>query len=327
MYKLSFLIYLLRKISFDYLPFRNKKNSLLIVIYHQVNDKKNTYYPSVPTPVFYKTCLFLKKYYSIIHVNEIEDYIKSKKKKPAAIITFDDGLRDIKDNVFDFVTKNNIKISINIDTEILETKKPQYFMRIYDILNTTNFEGEYFDNEFMLEPIHVSKSNPNQVEVEFTKILSSLSTIEKRTFIDRLALHVRMNDENYTKVLSVEDLEFFSKNPLIEFGSHSHSHPILTNIPQVDLELELKTSKLNLEKITGSPVTILAYPNGISNENVKTTALNLGYKFLLHSNNTINKIQNNTIDFDRINQYHTNFELGIANMFGILSRIKKIVAK
>jgi peptidoglycan/xylan/chitin deacetylase (PgdA/CDA1 family) len=179
----------------------------------------------------------------------------------------------------------------------------------------------------MLEPIHVSKSTPYQTEVEFTKILSSLSTIEKRAFIDRLSLYLKMNNENYTKVLSVEDLEFFSKNPLIEFGSHSHSHPILTNISQDDLENELKSSKLNLEKIIGSPITILAYPNGISNENVKTTALNYGYKYLLHSNNTINRIQNNTIDFDRINQYHTNFELGVANMFGILARIKKIIAK
>ena len=96
MQKLHLIFYLLRKITFDYFPFRSNTKTLLVVIYHQVNDDSTLFYPAVPTSVFYKTCLFLKKHYSIIHVNEIEEYFKSNQNKPAAIITFDDGLNDIK---------------------------------------------------------------------------------------------------------------------------------------------------------------------------------------------------------------------------------------
>jgi peptidoglycan/xylan/chitin deacetylase (PgdA/CDA1 family) len=312
---------------FDYLPFRKNKSSLLILIYHQVNDDSRLYYPPVPTDVFYKTCLFLKKYYTIIHVNEIEEYFKSKKRKPAAIITFDDGLNDIKTNVVDFITKNKIKISLNIDTEILETGKPQDFMRIYDILNTTGFESTYFDEELMSEPIVIDRAKPFEVEVNFTQILTCLNVQDRRVFVNRFATHAGMNENDYTHVLTKEDIIEYSKSPLIEFGSHSHTHPILPKIDQISLGKELQQSKQHLEALTSKPITIIAYPNGISNENVRETAITLGYDKLLHSNNTINTFQTKKYDFDRVNQYHADFEIGIANMYGILLRIKRLIKK
>jgi peptidoglycan/xylan/chitin deacetylase (PgdA/CDA1 family) len=327
MYKLHLIFFILRKITFDYLPFRKSKKSLLIVIYHQVNNDTKLFYPSVPTSVFYKTCLFLKKHYELIHVNEIESYFNSNNRKPAAIITFDDGLHDIKANVVDFCTKNKIKISLNIDTEILETGKPQDFMRIYDVLNTTGFEGNYFDEGLMSEPIVIDRTKPYEVEVNFTQILTNLNVQDRRVFVNRFATYAGMSERDYTHVLTKEDIREFSKSPLIEFGSHSHTHPILSTIDQISLVQELQLSKQHLEALTSKPITIIAYPNGLSNENVRKTAISLGYTKLLHSNNTSNHIQNLEYDYDRINQYHTNFEVGIANMYGVLTLIKRLIKR
>jgi peptidoglycan/xylan/chitin deacetylase (PgdA/CDA1 family) len=57
-----------------------------------------------------------------------------------------------------------------------------------------------------------------------------------------------------------------------EIGSHTVSHPRLTEIPYDQMVYELEQSKIMLEQITGKPVDTVAYPWGAYNNNVVLTA-------------------------------------------------------
>ena len=48
----------------------------------------------------------------------------------------------------------------------------------------------------------------------------------------------------------------------MEIGAHTVRHPILRSIPDADARCEIVESRKTLEDITGSPVTLFAYPNG-----------------------------------------------------------------
>jgi peptidoglycan/xylan/chitin deacetylase (PgdA/CDA1 family) len=48
----------------------------------------------------------------------------------------------------------------------------------------------------------------------------------------------------------------------MEIGAHTVRHPILMSIPDHEARAEIVESKRTLEEITGSPVTLFAYPNG-----------------------------------------------------------------
>ena len=48
----------------------------------------------------------------------------------------------------------------------------------------------------------------------------------------------------------------------ITVGAHTVNHPILACLSDSDADSEIRTSKQALEEITGSPVTLFAYPNG-----------------------------------------------------------------
>jgi glycosyltransferase involved in cell wall biosynthesis/peptidoglycan/xylan/chitin deacetylase (PgdA/CDA1 family) len=48
----------------------------------------------------------------------------------------------------------------------------------------------------------------------------------------------------------------------ISFGSHTDTHPLLTDLSQDEAKQELMTSKKDLESWSRKPVTLLAYPNG-----------------------------------------------------------------
>jgi peptidoglycan/xylan/chitin deacetylase (PgdA/CDA1 family) len=319
------LFYLLRILTCNYYPFRSKRNTLLVLMFHQVNDKNSLFYPAMPVQVFKELLEFIDKYYEVIHFSEIENYYSSRNKKPAAIISFDDGNFDILQNAYPILNKLNLKFNINIDTEILETGKSQDFVRAYDILNETKIDS-FMNPKFMDKPIEINKKNPIETEFEFTELLSNLTTKKRREFIDEMATITGMDDHLFSKVLSKEDLRKLSESRLVEIGSHSHSHSILTKIPSEQVVYELKHSKEILEEITGKKIEVIAYPNGVFNNSIDELSIELGYKFILKTNDKINLITQTILDnkyFERVNQYHRSIELALAHTYGIIKFIKR----
>ncbi|HKC50544.1 MAG TPA: polysaccharide deacetylase family protein [Myxococcota bacterium] len=62
-----------------------------------------------------------------------------------------------------------------------------------------------------------------------------------------------------------------------EIGSHSHSHPLLPDCNDQELERELAQSKLEIERAIGAPVSSFCYPNGDSNPRVLAAVEKAGY--------------------------------------------------
>lgn len=315
----------LRLLTLNYYFQRKQKNSLLILMFHQINDKKNTFYPAMSVGAFSKLCQIIKSNYTVIHLSEIDAHF-SKTNKPAAIISFDDGHYDILENAYPVLSALKMPFNINIDTEILETGKAQDFVRVYDILNCTNIDA-YFNPKFMEKPIEINRGNPMQVEQAFTDLLSGLTIEEKREVTVDLAKKASAKESDFSKMLSKEDVQWLSKQD-VEFGSHSHSHPILSNISAEEVQYELTHSKEVLENLTGKTINVLAYPNGIYNTEIEQQALEAGYQTLLQTKDQINHIiasEDATKSYTRVNQYHQSLDEALAHTYGIVNKLKKIL--
>ena len=319
---LSLFLYIFRKITLDY-KFLRKKDKLLVLVFHKVSDSKSAYHSPMPINTYNKICLFIKKHYNVIHFSEVDEYYSSKVyPKAAAIVTFDDGLIDIKDNVMPFMNKHSIKFNINLDTEILETNLPQDFLKIYDILNATK-PIKYMDPKYMVTPILIYKRKPIDVETDFTFILSNLTSNARREFVQRMANNLGMHSDYYG-VVSISDLKKWSNNPNIEFGSHTHTHPDLTRISTDSVTKELMQSKRILSLNLDKEIEIIAYPNGQSNASIDNLSKEIGYKYLLKSEDTYTSFEDiKKGHFYRVNQYHPSFEIGIAHTLGLFKLIKK----
>jgi peptidoglycan/xylan/chitin deacetylase (PgdA/CDA1 family) len=279
----------------------------------------------VPITTFRQVCSWVKRNYKVIKLSEINSHFE-KSDKPAAVISFDDGHYDIKENALPVLKELGLPFNINIDTEILETRKPQDFVRVYDILNNSNI-GSYVNAKYMDKPILIDRANPYTTERAFGELLANVTTAQKREITEDLAKAAGIDDSAFSKMLSVKDLEDLS-NEDIEFGSHTHTHSILTKINSDQVESELVHSKTILERITQKKINILAYPNGISNKKIENTALESGYDILLDVDNEINQIDptnlNTVRSYKRINQYHKTFPEVLAHIFGVQKSIKKL---
>ena len=182
------ILKLINVCTLNYYMKRKQKNQLLILMFHQVNDKKSTFYPAMSVTAFKDLCLFVKSNYAVITPSQIEGHF-NKSNESAAILSFDDGHYDIIEHALPILSQLDLPFNVNIDTEILETEKPQDFVRVYDILNNTNIEG-YINDKFMTSPIKVDRSNPIATENDFTELLSKLSSDQKKRNYRRFGFEI-----------------------------------------------------------------------------------------------------------------------------------------
>jgi peptidoglycan/xylan/chitin deacetylase (PgdA/CDA1 family) len=82
--------------------------------------------------------------------------------------------------------------------------------------------------------------------------------------------------------------------------SHTHTHPVLTELPREKIREELRMSKEILEGKLGSKITVLCVPGGFTNAVVSKMAQDLGYKALCTSLPGLNRIDDTGFELDRI---------------------------
>ncbi|MFX0205930.1 MAG: polysaccharide deacetylase family protein [Candidatus Hodarchaeota archaeon] len=99
---------------------------------------------------------------------------------------------------------------------------------------------------------------------------------------------------DYTTFLNWSEVKEMEKSGLITFGSHCCRHFNLTALDKEDAILEMKNSKIELEKKLGQAVKFLSYPGGGHNREIMNFAEECGYeasfKDRMHSDRQNNKL-------------------------------------
>ncbi len=65
----------------------------------------------------------------------------------------------------------------------------------------------------------------------------------------------------------------------VRFGSHSHSHPILTTVPLEEMAREIRTSKQAFEEMLGTECDVFAYPNGDWSPEIREAVAACGFRY------------------------------------------------
>lgn len=73
-------------------------------------------------------------------------------------------------------------------------------------------------------------------------------------------------------ILTADQIREMSDSGLVEFASHTVTHPHLTSLDDAALDQELQESKRALEEITGKDVQVIAYPYSDYDQRVCTAA-------------------------------------------------------
>lgn len=281
-----FLIYLLVKNKLD--------KGVLVLTYHRISREKELSDPlKVSVDTFEKQIKYLSKKYNIVSADDIVNALNGNKKalNKLCLITFDDGWHDNYENAFEVLKRYNVPAIIFVATDFIGTNNifwPEKISLIFedkrisqhncidinhksiavlpaDIVNDINFlisknhDELYFRINVLIEKLK---------DIDIASINNLIHYLEKQLNINKSLYSGLM--------LSWEEISEMARNN-VDFGSHTKSHRLLTNIDSLDIYEEILDSKAAIEKRLKKEVMFISYPNGNHNDFVVSVTKDAGY--------------------------------------------------
>lgn len=207
----------------------------------------------------------IKNRFNIIHISEIEDYLKTTQRKKFIVFTMDDGYKDNFTEALPIFKKHNVPFTIFTATNFPEKNAVLWWYELEDLL-LANDEIILSDGS---KYKCATKSEKEQTFLDIRLKILSLDQEKLVSELNKLFCNYKINwfakcDE---LCLSWEDLQKLSKEPLVTIAAHTAHHfnlKILKSENAVTDEIQQGLDLFN-EKLRIQP-DFFAYPFGSDNE-------------------------------------------------------------
>jgi peptidoglycan/xylan/chitin deacetylase (PgdA/CDA1 family) len=105
---------------------------------------------------------------------------------------------------------------------------------------------------------YAGKADQMKLNFPSKRKLKKMTNQERLKVVNAIRTGMTLNRE----AMTIEQVKRISKSPMVTIGAHTHSHPILTECSDEEVDYEIYKSKKELEDWLGIKVTTFAYPNG-----------------------------------------------------------------
>lgn len=275
---------------------------------------------------------YLKKHNRVLSLSEMQECLENDKSLPpnSVVITIDDGYADTYDVAFPILKKIGFPATLFAVTDFLDGKCWLWtdFMRFVLTQTTENFCSIEFENYDKVETALSGELQRLETAGRINSRLKLLPNEQKEAKIKQIAetLNVEvptLPTKEFAPVSWEQTQGMDAENLKIE--SHTVTHPILTNITQMQLDFELQTSKKRLESVLDRSVKTFCYPNGIFNETVWKSVKNNNYKCAVTTNYGFNAKQENPFLLKRISAQNgiVDFAQSVSGFEAIKEKLRK----
>jgi peptidoglycan/xylan/chitin deacetylase (PgdA/CDA1 family) len=87
--------------------------------------------------------------------------------------------------------------------------------------------------------------------------------------------------------LTAAEIDYLARQPLLEIGAHSVSHPFLARLSDQEQQTEIGESKKFLEEVTGQGVHGFSYPNSSYTTQTMTLVQQAGFRYACAGGNNV----------------------------------------
>ena len=263
-------------------PFRlANRGKALIVTYHRFAHGDADI--KTAACAFAEQLDYLTRHYQVVPLSFIAGRLAARQPLPAnvAAITIDDGYSDAYEIAFPLLRRRNLPAAMFVVTEFVDQKRWLWTDKLrYLIAHAAarSIEGRLDEHEFCVEfergdSIFCSADKVNS-------LLKAIANDEKEAAIERMAAAFGVElptapPPEYASVTWEQVREMSAAG--IEIGSHTATHPILTNVGLEHVRRELVESRQRIAAEIGRSVDLFCYPNGDHNEAVMREVERAGY--------------------------------------------------
>jgi peptidoglycan/xylan/chitin deacetylase (PgdA/CDA1 family) len=227
-------------------------------------------HPSVA--MFTEVCEHLAKNYHVISSSDVVRARRQGKRLPdrAVVITFDDGYESNALLAWPVLKRLRIPATIFLTTGFIDGTVLPWFVRLEMALSRTQATTIF---EHPLTTVEERSAAYGALCQRF----KSLSTREAMSLLaqieDALDVHVRPGDALPAPLrpMTWNTARDLWKSGIIEFGGHTHTHPVLGRCDEPTQRDEIATCSARIREELGHTPSVFAYTNGMSGDFDATT--------------------------------------------------------
>ncbi|MDP4208364.1 MAG: polysaccharide deacetylase family protein [Bacteroidota bacterium] len=187
-------------------------------------------------------------------------------------LTFDDGYKNNFTTIYPFLRSKKIPFTIFLSARnIIEQKRFDNYKINCALIHTSSEKREEILKPFR-ERLASSKNFRDDV-VGMVKLYKYFSVPDKLEFISKIEeLLSPVEWDKYNKiynteeVLSLENIQELSKDPLVYLGAHGYNHYILSTLSSEQITFEQSECRKIIFQLTGKYPEAYCYPNGKSQD-------------------------------------------------------------
>lgn len=177
----------------------------------------------------------------------------------SAVVTFDDGYRDNLQLAAPLLADLQIPATFFLVPRYLSSRQPPWWERLAWAVRSSRRTGPVQWREFEVSPRGAGPDAVLDVLADQLKLLDEAS--RQRSVSELIELFDPAGEEPPSPMMDWDEARQLSRMGF-DIGSHSCRHVILSNEADADQLEDLRVSRSLLARGIGTPVDLLAYPNG-----------------------------------------------------------------
>jgi peptidoglycan/xylan/chitin deacetylase (PgdA/CDA1 family) len=212
------------------------------------------------------------------------------------VVTFDDGYADNLYNAKPLLERHDIPATVFVTTSYVGSNRQFWWDELAGLLlepgtlpqtlpdaiketiSDWSAVAQYTEAEskqYRRWNVELAEPTPrHEVYRALCQRLRPLPENERRKVLDEILLWAGTGSRTLStihRVLSIEELARLEEGGLIEVGSHSATHPVLSTLSIDDQRVEIAQSKAYLDEVLGRPTASFAYPFGARTDYTRAT--------------------------------------------------------
>ncbi|ALF52918.1 polysaccharide deacetylase [Nostoc piscinale CENA21] len=316
---------------------RQIKNTIfpgaIILMYHRVAEVDSDPWSLCVTPKHFAEHLeVLRKYGHPLHLQQLTKRLSDRQSiHRSIVVTFDDGYADNFYNAKPLLEKYDIPATVFVTTGGIDQKREFWWDELEQLLlqpgilpdllqlniNGRTYrwelgEATYYSEADRQRDRHWKmerEEDPTPRHALYRSVyqlLQFLSAYERSQLLDELGSWTNAQPvvRSTHRSLCNEEMLALESGGLIEIGTHTVTHPFLSQLPIASQRDEIQQSKAYLEKVLRHPITSFSYPNGSYTKETISLAQEAGFNCACAS--VLDKLQQHN---NKISQHSNRFLL------------------
>jgi len=274
---------------------------------------------------------YLTRYFDVIPVDAALQHREKDEHqgRRVALVTFDDGYRNNYSWAYPVMKEFGLSFTIFVVTGHIDTKRCFWFDEV--IMSIQYAKCTFLDlSDWGLGAFTFPLVDPvvrwDSIQNFLTR-LKSENPEKRKAIVGEVATRIHLPGEvtEMFHVLNSHEIREMISSGLVEVGSHSSGHEILTGMDEAEVHRNISGSLDTLETLTGMRPRCFSYPNGDYNDSIKVIAARCG---IVISFTTENRFWNVGCDFHTIPRIaiggYDSHEMFAAKVSGLLAHLSKL---